>query len=90
MEAGAMGLVIVTTNVGELSYLWSNKENALSVSLNDAVTMAKAVQRVLTDPGPAEKLSRNARKNAERFDWLAILPQWERLINQVVEEHEKR
>lgn len=90
MEAGAVGLPIVTTNVGELPYLWTHEENALLVPPDDAVAMAQAVQRILTEPGLAEKLSRNARKNAERFDWSAVLPQWERLINQVVEEHENR
>jgi len=42
--------------------------------------MAAAVRRVLTEPGLAERLSRNARKKAEGFDWSVLLPQWERLL----------
>lgn len=85
MEAAAMGLPIVTTDVGELSYLWSNGEDALLVPQNDSDAMAKAVQRILTEPGLAEKLSRNARRKAEKFDWSVILPQWEQLVDQVLE-----
>lgn len=83
MEAGAVGLPIVTTNVGELPYLWSNGEDALLVPPNDADAMAKAVQRILTEPGLAERLSRNARRKVEKFDWSVIMPQWERLVEQV-------
>lgn len=89
MEAGAMGLPIVTTDAGELPYLWSNEQDALLVFPNDADAMAQAVQRILTEPGLAEKLSRNARRNAEKFDWSMILPQWVRLVNQILELEKK-
>lgn len=85
MEAAAMGLCIVTTNVGELSYLWQDGEDALLVPPNDPDTMADAVRRILTEPGLAERLSRNARRKAEQFDWKAILPQWERLLGEVAQ-----
>jgi glycosyltransferase involved in cell wall biosynthesis len=45
--------------------------------------MAAAVGRILSEPGLAERLSRNARANAEQFDWSVILPQWERLLAEV-------
>lgn len=83
LEALACGLCVVSTNVGGVPYLLENGVDALLVPPNDADAMAKAVQRILTEPGLAEKLSRNARQKAERFDWSVILPQWERLIEQV-------
>jgi hypothetical protein len=43
--------------------------------------MAAAVRRLLTEPALAARLSRNARKTAERHDWHAVLPQWEALLN---------
>ncbi len=85
MEAGAMGLCIVTTNVGELSYLWQDGEDALLVPPNDPDAMADAVRRILTEPELAERLSRNARRKAEQFDWDTILPQWERLLTEVAQ-----
>jgi glycosyltransferase involved in cell wall biosynthesis len=80
LEAAACGLCIVTTNVGELSYLWEDGIDALLVPPNDPQAMADAVIRVLTEPGLAARLSENARKKAERFDWSVILPQWEALF----------
>lgn len=82
MEAAAMGLCIVTTNVGELSYLWRDGEDALLVPPNDPDAMAAAVRRILTGPDLAAQLSRNARRKAEQFDWETILPQWERLLSE--------
>jgi glycosyltransferase involved in cell wall biosynthesis len=42
--------------------------------------MAAAIRRVLTEPGLAARLSHNARRKAEQFDWSRILPQWENLL----------
>ncbi|MCL4441282.1 MAG: glycosyltransferase family 4 protein [Firmicutes bacterium] len=87
MEAAACGLCIVTTNVGELPYLWKDGHDALLVPPDDPEAMAAAVRRILTEPGLAERLSRNARQKAEQFDWSLILPQWEALLTAVAEGH---
>ncbi|MFZ5447036.1 MAG: glycosyltransferase family 4 protein [Thermodesulfobacteriota bacterium] len=89
MEAAASGMCIVTTNVGELSYLWQDGHDALLVPPNDPEAMAAAVRRILTEPGLAERLSFNARKKAEQFDWSIILPQWEALLTKVAQGKEK-
>ncbi len=83
LEAAACGLCIVTTNVGELSYLWEDGVDALLVPPNDSEAMAEAVKRIFTEPGLAAKLSLNARKKAEKFDWSIVLPQWEELLNSI-------
>lgn len=86
MEAGAAGLPIVTTNAGELPLLWSHEENALLVPLDDPLAMARAVTRILTEDGLAERLSQNARKNAEQYDWSAIVSTWQQLFVRVMEQ----
>jgi glycosyltransferase involved in cell wall biosynthesis len=80
LEAMAAGLCVVSTNVGGIPYLLDHGEDGLLVSANDPEAMAKAVNRVLTEPGLAERLSHNARKKVEQFDWSIILPQWEDLL----------
>jgi len=80
LEAAACGLCIVTTNAGELPYLWEDGVDALIVPVNDPRAMAAAVKRILTEPGLAEKLGANARKKAEKYNWSAVLPQWESLF----------
>lgn len=80
VEAMACGLCIVSTNVGGIPYLLEDESDALLVPTDDAAAMAKAVRRFLTEDGLAERLSRNARRKAEQFDWSMILPRWERLL----------
>lgn len=87
IEAMANGLCIVTTNVGGIPWLVEDQEEALLVPPNDPKAMAAAVKRILTEPGLAAKLSVNARSRAEKLDWSGILPQWETLFIEVIEQH---
>ncbi|MGH9931111.1 MAG: glycosyltransferase family 4 protein [Pyrinomonadaceae bacterium] len=80
LEAMACGLCIVSTNVGGMPYLVEDEEDGLLVPPGNAEAMAAAVRRILSEPGLAERLSTNARKKAERFDWSLIMPQWEELL----------
>lgn len=83
LEAMACGLSVVSTNVGGIPYLLEHEENALLVPANNPQAMAAAIERILSEPGLAEKLSRNARCKAEEFDWSVILPQWENLFREI-------
>jgi glycosyltransferase involved in cell wall biosynthesis len=88
MEAAACGLPIVTTDVGELSFLWEDKKTAMLVPKSDPEKMAEAVRKVLTEPGLAQQLSQNARLQAEKFDWSKILPEWKKLFLSIIKDHE--
>lgn len=81
MEAMACGLCIVSTDVGGIPYLLKSEHDALLVPCNDAASMSSAVIRLLKEPGLSSKISKNARTNAENFDWSKILPQWESLFH---------
>jgi glycosyltransferase involved in cell wall biosynthesis len=80
LEAMAAGLCIVSTNVGGIPHLLEDGCDALLVPPRDPEAMAEAVQRILTEPGLAAGLSRNARTKAEKLDWSVVLPQWEDLF----------
>ena len=80
MEAMASGLCIVSTNVGGIPYLLEHEQDALLVPPDDPQAMARAVRRILTEPGLGEHLSRQARRKAEQFDWSVVLPRWEALL----------
>ena len=80
MEAMACGLCVVSTNVGGLPYLIDDEVDGLLVPPNDPDALAAAVERVLSEPGLAQRLSTNARAKVENFDWSKVLPEWEKVI----------
>lgn len=86
LEAMACGLCIVSTNVGGIPYMLEDMADALLVPSDNDTAMAIAVQRFLTDDGLAERLSRNAHRKVEQSDWPTILPKWEKLFADIVEE----
>jgi glycosyltransferase involved in cell wall biosynthesis len=90
LEAMACGLCVVSTNVGGIPYLLRDGHDALLVPPNEPCAMVATVRRILTEPGLAERLSRNARSKAEGFDWSIILPQWEKILDEVVAKTEPR
>ena len=83
LEAMACGLCVVSTNVGGIPYLLEHEHDALLVSPADPGAAANAVWRILTEPGLAQRLSANARRKVQAFDWSRILPQWEELLTDV-------
>ena len=80
LEALACGLCVVSTNVGGIPYLLEDERDALLVPPRDAQAMSHAVRRILTDSQLAARLSENARRKAQQFDWSLILPQWKSLL----------
>ena len=88
IEAMACGLCIVSTNVGGIPYLLEHEVDSLLVPPDDPKAMAAAVQRVINEPELASRLSNNARKKAEQFDWSVILPQWEKVFEEMIQNRE--
>ena len=80
MEAAALGLCVVSTNVGALPSIWTHGCDALLVPPNDVAAMARAVRRILIDPSVAAGLSGLGRQRAERCDRSLVMPRWETLL----------
>jgi L-malate glycosyltransferase len=80
VEAMAMGMCIVSTNVGGLPYLLDHGETALLVPPGNEVAMANAMLQVLEEPGLAVRLSEKARQTAEKMDWSQVTHRWLSLI----------
>lgn len=83
IEAMACGLCVVSTDVGGMPYIVTDGVDGLLVPPDDPVAMAAAVRRVLDDPALAHKLSVNARRRAESFDWGVVLPRWRQHVADV-------
>lgn len=80
IEAIALGLPIVTTNVGGLPYLLEHQEQALLVDPNDENAMKKAILNLLRDEDLVQKLSQNGRQLAETFDWEVVKTKWQEVL----------
>jgi glycosyltransferase involved in cell wall biosynthesis len=82
IEAMALGIPIVSTNVGGMPYLIDNDKTGILVPPKNADVFEKAILRLLNDPFFTESLSISARKQAEAFDWQQVKNQWFALINE--------
>lgn len=84
LEARAMGLPVVATEVGGLAYLVDNRENGMLVPDDNDGAMAEAVCTLLTDPDLAERISKNGRALAEHSSWNTVRECWERLFDEML------
>jgi glycosyltransferase involved in cell wall biosynthesis len=80
LEAMANGLCVVSTNVGGLPFMLDDENDSLLVAPDQSKDMAQAVKRLLAEPSLAERISRNARAKAEKWDWAQLLPRWQSLL----------
>jgi glycosyltransferase involved in cell wall biosynthesis len=85
IEACAMGLPVVSTDVGGIRDLLSDGVSGLLVPDDDVQAMAEAILRLVGDPRLAERLSTNGRRLAEASSWEQVRVQWERLFAQLDE-----
>lgn len=83
VEACAMGLPVVSTDVGGVPDLLTEGETGLLVPDNDDRAMADSICRLLHEPALAARLSEKGRELAARSSWELVRPQWEQVISEV-------
>jgi L-malate glycosyltransferase len=76
IEAMALGLPIVSTNVGGIPFLLKNNKNALLVSDNDVDGMVKAIKNLFHNQEETKKITSKARLIVEDFDWSKVKLNW--------------
>ncbi|MBN4070662.1 glycosyltransferase family 4 protein [Olleya sp. AH-315-F22] len=76
IEAMALGLPIVSTNVGGMPYLISDKKDGLLVDKNDVDEMVNAVKHLIDNQEFARQIAVNARHKVEQFNWEQVKKLW--------------
>ena len=76
IEAMALGLPIVSTNVGGLPYLIEDSKNGVLVAPEAIDAFVTAILDYKDKPGFLQSVVKQARSTAESFDWEVVKQQW--------------
>ena len=80
IEAMALGMPVVSTNVGGMPFLINNKEDGLLVEADNANQMMEAIIKLYNAPEDTKRMTKNARKKIEGFDWIHVGKQWKTIL----------
>jgi len=72
VEAAAAGLVVISTGVGGIPYIFENEKSALLVPPGDWAGLAAGVLRVLEHPELATRLAHEALRQCRQYDWKNV------------------
>ncbi len=76
VEAMALGLPIISTNVGGIPFLIENNEDGILVPPNNVNAFKEALLQLFENKPLTSKMTRKARQKAERFDWEVVKEKW--------------
>ena len=74
IEAMALGLPVVSTNVGGMPYLIQHNEDGVLVEKNNPSAMTTEICKIVEEN--KYSLAINARKKVENFDWNIVQSKW--------------
>lgn len=80
IEAMALGLPIVSTNVGGMPFLVEHNHEGILVEPNNTDEFVEAIKKVFYNEEIARNLTLNARKKVEYYDWELVKKQWVSLL----------
>ena len=76
IEAMALGLPVISTNVGGLPFLIHHQKDGLLVPPNQVEGFVNAVQQLKEDHSFLDEMTKHARQKAECYDWQQVKAQW--------------
>jgi glycosyltransferase involved in cell wall biosynthesis len=80
IEAMALGLPVISTNVGGLPYLIEHNKDGVLVEKQKITPFVQEIQRMVEDPQRTKQFSETARKKVENFDWEVVKAKWDAVL----------
>jgi glycosyltransferase involved in cell wall biosynthesis len=80
MEAMALGLPVISTNVGGVRFIIDDEINGFLVPADDHLKMAEKILELKNDNIKARQIILDARKKAETWDWNDISNEWKKIL----------
>lgn len=80
VEAMALGLPVVSTDVGGVPFLIIDRQDGLLVPPGNPIAFREAIKELVHNPQLARKLAYNARLKVKSFDESNVLKQWVQLL----------
>lgn len=80
LEAMALGLPVVSTNVGGLPFLISHQINGFLVNDNNAIEMVEQIENIIQFPSQTIECINNAKNRISKMDWKVVENQWHKLL----------
>lgn len=81
MEAMALGLPVISTNVGGIPYLINDKEDGILVQKNNATEMANQVIELIKNERLANSIQEKALQKVTNFSWHVVKQEWFKVFN---------
>ena len=76
IEAMALGLPVLSTNVGGLPFLIKHDKTGFLVEPNSVVSFVESIERIIHSPSQTNKIIGSARNHVENLDWEVVKKQW--------------
>ena len=83
IEAMALGLPVVSTDVGGMPFLIDSEKDGLLIPPNDRHAFKNAILDLLADRDLVVRLTAGARKKVINFDWEVVKDRWNALLEAV-------
>ena len=84
LESMATGCIPIVSNSGGINEYLKDKENGLIVeSVNNAESYIEAISELINNQALKDKLSSNAQKTARKYDYIDLIPNYIRTLNDI-------
>lgn len=82
IEAMALGLPVISTDVGGMPYLIENGKDGILVPQNDVPAMVAAIEELLENPQKCQQIAQAAYEKVRQFDWEIVKEEWIAVLNE--------